>query len=78
MNVPHRVAQSVANAPIDSGDIKGDVTFTQYSDDTVEVEGIITGLAPGLHGFHIHEKGDLSDNCQVVGAHFNPNKVLVT
>ncbi|XP_019872034.2 extracellular superoxide dismutase [Cu-Zn] 3 [Aethina tumida] len=68
------VARSVANAPIDSGDIKGDVTFTQYSDDTVEVEGIITGLAPGLHGFHIHEKGDLSDNCQAVGAHFNPNK----
>lgn len=29
-------------------------------------------LSPGLHGFHIHENGDLSDNCKGAGGHYNP------
>ena len=29
-------------------------------------------LSPGLHGFHIHEKGDLSENCVGAGGHYNP------
>ena len=29
-------------------------------------------LSPGLHGFHIHEKGDLSENCAGAGGHYNP------
>ncbi|CAJ0578455.1 unnamed protein product, partial [Mesorhabditis spiculigera] len=33
------------------------------------------GLAPGLHGFHIHEKGDLGDGCLATGAHYNPHKM---
>ncbi|HEX2140598.1 MAG TPA: superoxide dismutase family protein, partial [Woeseiaceae bacterium] len=26
----------------------------------VSIEGTVTGLEPGAHGFHIHEKGDCS------------------
>lgn len=26
----------------------------------------------GLHGFHVHESGDLSDKCESMCAHFNP------
>ena len=29
-------------------------------------------LSPGEHGFHIHERGDLSDNCKGAGGHYNP------
>ena len=29
-------------------------------------------LSPGLHGFHIHENGDLSEDCKGAGGHYNP------
>ncbi|XP_057331516.1 uncharacterized protein LOC130671567 [Microplitis mediator] len=39
---------------------------------SVIISGSITGLTPGQHGIHIHEKGDLSNNCLSTGGHFNP------
>jgi len=50
----------------------GTVKFTQAGA-RVRVEALITGLAPGPHGFHIHEKGDCSsgDGMSAAG-HFNP------
>jgi Cu-Zn family superoxide dismutase len=34
----------------------------------------VQGATPGLHGVHIHEKGDCSDpKAASAGAHFNPN-----
>ena len=41
----------------------------------VTVEGKINGLETGLHGFHVHEKGDLSNDCKGAGGHFNPQMV---
>ena len=41
----------------------------------VKVELNIVGLSPNsLHGFHVHEAGDLSDKCTSMCAHFNPFK----
>ncbi|TWT77937.1 Superoxide dismutase [Cu-Zn] precursor [Posidoniimonas polymericola] len=38
------------------------------------VSGQISGLEPGMHGFHIHEYGDLrSDDGKSAGGHFNPD-----
>lgn len=34
--------------------------------------GTVTGLSDGLHGFHIHEWGDLTNGCTSAGAHYNP------
>ncbi|XP_072764103.1 uncharacterized protein [Anoplolepis gracilipes] len=41
----------------------------------VTITGTIHGLKEGPHGFHVHEKGDLSDGCTSAGAHFNPENV---
>ena len=50
----------------------GTVTFTQKGD-KVAVEARVSGLAPGGHGFHIHEKGDCSSGDGMsAGGHFNP------
>eukprot|EP00042_Codosiga_hollandica_P027784 m.141125 g.141125 ORF g.141125 m.141125 type:complete len:256 (-) comp52590_c0_seq5:36-803(-) len=55
-----------------SGDVQGVVRFTQISHEEVVVEGTIDGLAPGPHGLHIHEFGDISQGCASTGGHFNP------
>ncbi len=36
----------------------------------------IKGMEDGLHGFHIHEYGDLHNGCDSAGSHFNPDKNL--
>jgi Cu-Zn family superoxide dismutase len=54
--------------------VTGTVTFSKVGDD-VQVVGDITGLTPGKHGFHIHEKGDCSaPDAASAGAHFNPTQ----
>jgi superoxide dismutase, Cu-Zn family len=54
--------------------VTGTATFTQVGND-VHVVANVNGLSPGKHGFHIHEKGDLSDPSLVsAGAHYNPGK----
>jgi len=51
---------------------KGTVTFTQRGS-KVLVVAKVSGLAPGSHGFHIHEKGDCSSGDGMsAGGHFNP------
>lgn len=53
--------------------VKGTVTFVQTGN-VVKITGKVSGLTPGLHGFHVHEKGDLSDTetGMSAGGHFNP------
>ena len=50
----------------------GTVTFAQKGD-KVTVSAKVSGLAPGAHGFHLHEKGDCSAaDGMSAGGHFNP------
>ena len=66
---PGAAAQLLATA---GNSTTGTVSFTQRGD-KVLVEADVSGLTPGEHGFHIHEKGDCSAaDASSAGGHFNP------
>jgi len=68
---PTATAQ-IHNAANHEGKITGTVTFTSVADG-VRVVAAIDGLSPGQHGFHIHEKGDVSaPDLMSAGGHWNP------
>jgi len=53
--------------------IKGTVRFTETAENHVEIEVHLTGLKKNHpHGFHVHECGDMSEQCESMCAHFNP------
>ncbi|CAN4119420.1 unnamed protein product [Withania somnifera] len=58
-----------------NSNVEGVVTLSQDDDGPTTVKVRITGLTPGLHGFHLHEYGDTTNGCMSTGAHFNPNKL---
>ena len=53
---------------------KGIVWFEQdHFSDIAMIDGRFTGLRPNhLHGFHIHQYGDLTNGCLTAGPHYNP------
>jgi len=65
-----------AIAVFDTKKIKGIVRFTEdLKNDCVIMDIEIHGLKKnGLHGFHVHECGDMSEQCESMCAHFNPHK----
>lgn len=66
-----RSAEAVLNAT-QGNTASGAVSFRQEGGDVV-MSARINGLAPGAHGFHIHDKGDCSaPDATSAGGHFNP------
>ena len=60
-------------APTAGNTANGTVTFEQQGE-TVFVTAKVSGLKPGSHGFHVHEKGDCSaPDATSAGGHFNPS-----
>lgn len=58
--------------PTEGQDTGGVIKLTREGDQ-VRIEGSITGLTPGSHGFHIHEKGDCSaPDASSAGGHYEP------
>ena len=54
------------------GKVKGTVKFFE-TENYVNIEVNLSGLKKNaLHGFHVHECGDLSKGCESMCAHFNP------
>ena len=69
----------MATAALDStsgSTAKGVVHLTDVGDGNVEVQADLTGVPPGVHGFHIHEKGDCGNNAMNSGGHFNPTGMI--
>jgi superoxide dismutase, Cu-Zn family len=64
-------AATTAVAPTKGNQAAGTVNFVQRGS-IVYVDARITGLSPGLHGFHVHEKGDCRGDGGNAGGHFNP------
>ena len=60
-------------APSAGNNVAGTVVFVQEGR-KVFVVAELTGLKPGPHGFHVHEKGDCSaPDFSSAGGHFNPS-----
>ncbi|MDB6111348.1 MAG: superoxide dismutase copper/zinc binding protein [Pedosphaera sp.] len=69
---PRRAQAVVYLTPTRGSKTIGTVTFTPVTDGVRVVAGM-TGLAPGLHAFHIHENGDCSaPDASSAGGHYNP------
>ena len=58
--------------PISGSTAQGVIHFQELAGGEVEVHADLTGVPPGVHGFHIHEFGDCGDNGNAAGGHFNP------
>ena len=65
-----------AIAFFDGHTIKGTVKFTEELETgEVRIDVDLMGLKKNfMHGFHVHESGDLTDKCESMCAHFNPFK----
>jgi Cu-Zn family superoxide dismutase len=63
---------SATLAPASGSSVRGTVMFAAMGD-KLRITGDVSGLAPGEHGFHVHEVGDCSaaDATSAKG-HFNP------
>jgi Cu-Zn family superoxide dismutase len=58
--------------PASSSNVRGTVDFYE-TPNGIRVVAKASGLTPGQHGFHIHEKGDCSaPDASSAGGHFNP------
>lgn len=65
----------VTLAPTNGNKVAGELSFMSM-EGGVHVTGNLTGLSPGEHGLHIHEKGDCSaPDGASAGGHFNPDGV---
>src|SRR5919206_1468594 len=62
--------------PSEGQTAKGTVHFQDIGDGVTEVVVDLTGVPPGVHGFHVHEKGDCGNNGQNAGGHFNPTNMV--
>lgn len=66
-------SKAATTMPVDKH-VAGSVIFRQIDNGSVQIVVSVDGFEPGSrHGFHIHEKGDLSAaDLSSAGGHFNP------
>ncbi|RNA02692.1 cysteine dioxygenase [Brachionus plicatilis] len=53
--------------------VSGFLTLEDFDENKIRISGMIEGLKKsGLHGFHIHEYGDITSECDRLGSHYDP------
>ena len=58
---------------INQNNIKGIIIFKEnLQKKHTDIIINLSGLSPGLHGFHIHKYGDLREGCSSLCGHYNP------
>ena len=72
---PSQVTKALAVlSPTMGNSVSGTVTFIR-AQTGVRIVADVSGLTPGLHGFHIHDFGDCSaPDASSAGDHFNPTR----
>jgi Cu-Zn family superoxide dismutase len=62
--------------PRSGSEAKGTVTFTELEGGGLSVKFDLSGVPEGVHGFHVHDKGDCSaPDGTSAGPHFNPHNM---
>ena len=66
--------KNIGIAFLDNKNIKGTIHFTEdFNNNNVIIDiDLYSNYKNSMHGFHIHEAGDLSDGCTSACSHFNP------
>jgi Cu-Zn family superoxide dismutase len=71
---PEEAAALATLEPLAASDVRGTVEFTRVGPERIRIRIELSGLAPGLHGIHIHQYGDCSaPDGSSAGEHFNPD-----
>lgn len=76
----HEEGKEVMMKNLETGNAIGTVMVSSHDDDGVVFTPKLSGLTPGVHGFHVHQNGDCSsamkDGKKVLGGaaggHFDP------
>src|SRR4051794_35927321 len=61
--------------PISESTATGTVHFQELNDGSVDVTADLTKVPPGVHGFHVHDKGDCSNNGIAAGGLLTPTNM---
>jgi len=63
---------SATLSPTTGNTANGMVHFMELSNGAVQVEVNLSNVPPGVHGFHVHDKGECGADGMAAGGHFNP------
>lgn len=79
----HIHCEVVPNSKLQDGDdVRGHIHMIQKGDEPVHIYIGLGGFdmtkenAPMTHGIHIHTYGDMSESCESLGSHFNPDDTV--
>ena len=73
-NSTHQMAKAVLHITSDTIPQVQGVIYFQETAEGLNLYATITKAPPGVHGFHIHEFGDISNQGKAAGGHYNPNE----